>query len=88
MEKLIINKMKKVKFEGKLSLNKETITKLNNEQMANVNGGGTKSFEQTCGNMSNLGPCYTLGTFCLPETESCNVNSCPAMGSCPTRCTD
>ncbi|MBS1651129.1 MAG: class I lanthipeptide [Bacteroidetes bacterium] len=35
--------MKKVKFKGKLSLNKETITKLNNEQMANVNGGGTNS---------------------------------------------
>jgi hypothetical protein len=31
--------MKKVKLTGKLSLNKETVTKLNNEQMNSINGG-------------------------------------------------
>ena len=31
--------MKKIKFTGKLSLNKETISKLSNEQMNQVNGG-------------------------------------------------
>ncbi|MFN7913091.1 MAG: class I lanthipeptide [Bacteroidota bacterium] len=31
--------MKKVKFNGKLSLNKETITNLNEEQMNNIKGG-------------------------------------------------
>jgi natural product precursor len=31
--------MKKVKFTGKLSLNKETIAKLNDEQMNMIKGG-------------------------------------------------
>jgi natural product precursor len=31
--------MKKIKLNGKLSLNKETIAKLNDEQMNNVKGG-------------------------------------------------
>ena len=31
--------MKKVKFEGKLSLNKETIAKLNDDQMNMIKGG-------------------------------------------------
>ena len=31
--------MKKVKFEGKLKLNKETVTKLNDTQMDVVKGG-------------------------------------------------
>jgi natural product precursor len=31
--------MKKVKFESKLSLNKETIAKLNQNQMQNLKGG-------------------------------------------------
>lgn len=31
--------MKKVKFEGKLSLKKEAIAKLNNDQLSQVNGG-------------------------------------------------
>ncbi len=32
--------MKKVTLTGKLSLNKETVSKLNNEQMNVINGGG------------------------------------------------
>ncbi|RKR05697.1 natural product precursor [Flavobacterium sp. 90] len=48
--------MKKVKFVGKLTLNKVTVAKLNNEQMTKVVGGGqtekpstTKSTNNTCG---------------------------------------
>jgi natural product precursor len=33
--------MKKVKFEGKLNLNKETVAKLTDAQMRNVQGGST-----------------------------------------------
>jgi bacteriocin-like protein len=33
-----------MKFEGKLSLNKETVTKLNDEQLKNVNGGNLGIF--------------------------------------------
>lgn len=36
-----MKKMKKIKFEGKLTLNKETIAKLNDNQMSKVNGGWT-----------------------------------------------
>jgi natural product precursor len=51
------NNMKKVKFVGKLSLNKVTVAKLNNDQMAKVVGGGdepkkpstTKLTNNTCG---------------------------------------
>ena len=41
--------MKKIKLTGKLSLNKETIAKLNDEQMGNVKGGGytTNNLPQT-----------------------------------------
>ena len=35
--------MKKVKFEGKLSLNKETIAKLNDEQMNVIKGGAVEA---------------------------------------------
>ncbi|WP_161595774.1 class I lanthipeptide [Flavobacterium pectinovorum] len=35
--------MKKVKFEGKLNLNKVIVEKLNNDQMKNVVGGGNHS---------------------------------------------
>ena len=39
--------MKKIKFEKKLSLNKKTIAKLNNEQMKEVKGGSTICFTPT-----------------------------------------
>jgi len=34
--------MKKIKFEGKLNLNKETVTRLNNEHMNSIKGGRRK----------------------------------------------
>ena len=33
--------MKKIKLDGKLSLNKETVSRLNDEQMKRINGGFT-----------------------------------------------
>lgn len=65
--------MKKVKLSGKLSLNKETIAKLNNEQMANVIGGGTATNCIGCASVtcqaSNCTLCFTTSgpplTCCL-----------------------
>lgn len=39
--------MKKVKFEGKLNLNKETIAKLNDEQLNSINGGAEENYPFT-----------------------------------------
>ena len=43
--------MKKIKFAGKLSLNKETIAKLNDSQLSKINGGGlpTSGCTDGCG---------------------------------------
>lgn len=49
--------MKKVKFEGRLSLNKETVSKLNEKQMSSVKGGWTHITLGTCG--------------CIPPTSGC-----------------
>jgi hypothetical protein len=66
--------MKKVKFEGKLSLNKETIAKLNQNQMGNVRGGdGTNDAVQGANSYylcSNTG----LRTRC--ESKSCHGIIC------------
>lgn len=68
--------MKKIKIKGKLSLNKETIAKLNDTQMANVNGGATNSRnictyprDYTCpGNTACGGQTLTdLGGICAPN---------------------
>lgn len=50
--------MKKVKFTGKLSLNKETVTKLNDEQMKKINGGEVEalSWFRKCGG-NTCSPC-------------------------------
>ncbi|NEN23803.1 hypothetical protein G3O08_09845 [Cryomorpha ignava] len=43
--------MKKIKLDGRLSLNKETIALLNEDQMKNINGGGFLSlFGKSCRN--------------------------------------
>lgn len=62
--------MKKVKFEGKLSLNKETISKLNETQMGNVKGGATDS----------------QGSYCCGYTRSdyCCVFSFNTQTACAT----
>jgi len=59
--------MKKLKMQGKLSLNKETVTQLNNEQMANVQGGGVTSIGRECTKINRTqcaGTKYTKGFGC------------------------
>ncbi len=68
--------MKKIKLNGKLSLNKETIAKLNDNQMSDVKGGAT----DTCGNTTNctqgIEPTCTAwpqwNPTCLVATCYCN----------------
>jgi hypothetical protein len=56
--------MKKVKFNGKLSLNKETITSLNHIQMQEINGGATEMFHSRLlcqsSNQETRNKCCTL----------------------------
>lgn len=65
--------MKKIKLDGKLKLNKETIAKLNDEQMDSVKGGFLSIFS-----------CKNGGSRCCPEAplpstplnpETCDVMS-------------
>lgn len=64
--------MKKIKLDGKLKLNKETIAKLNDEQMNEVKGGLLSIFS-----------CKNGGSRCCPppkqstpaNPETCNVMS-------------
>jgi natural product precursor len=51
--------MKKVKFTGKLSLNKETIAKLNDEQMVVIKGGGLDEAERSRRSHCPKRPCMT-----------------------------
>jgi natural product precursor len=57
--------MKKVSLKGKLSLNKVTVSKLNKDQMNNVNGGQRKTY--TCG---GFGCTYTV------QMSNCADMSC------------
>jgi natural product precursor len=62
--------MKEIKFEGKLNLKKETIAKLNDEQMGELKGGGVLSIGQYCSHVTGTcGPgtntkIITKGWFC------------------------
>lgn len=55
--------MKKIKLKGKLSLNKETIAKLNDEQMSNVIGGelSPKTASACAGNTCIAATCVGSG---------------------------
>jgi len=55
--------MKKIKLNGKLSLNKETIAKLNDDQMNSVKGGGILSIGKAC-TKNRTCSIYTKGLFC------------------------
>jgi natural product precursor len=55
--------MKKIKLDGKLKLNKETIAKLNDEKMEMIKGGS----DRLCTNI----PCATLG--CPTALSTCCV---------------
>ena len=65
--------MKKINFSGKLSLNKETISKLNNEQMNAVNGGETAAY--TCCNVGSWNHSSCSGQKCgIATNNTCNAN--------------
>jgi hypothetical protein len=54
--------MKKIKLQGKLSLNKETVSKLNDSEMKKINGGiMTKVTAFNC-----------ASAWCLPTWINCN----------------
>ena len=54
--------MKKIKFEGKLSLNKETVSKLNQDHMNSIKGGAYGTILTTLAN-------------CAPKTSP-TLNTC------------
>ena len=70
--------MKKVKFEGKLNLNKETIANLNNEQMNSVKGG--QIYTSGCSD-----GCGALRTWFLCTNANCTADCTNNSNNCPTR---
>lgn len=65
--------MKKIKLDGKLSLNKETIAKLNDEQMNGVKGG-----------LLSIWSCVNGGSRCCPDPGNStpqNPDTCGSTGS-------
>lgn len=75
--------MKKIKFTGKLSLNKETVTKLNDKQMGKVEGGGTFTNGCTdgCTSKTSLGSAWNCSAANC--TADCTGFTCTcALGSC------
>ena len=69
-------KMKKIKLEGKLSLNKETVTRLNDSQMQSVNGGFLSWFWCDSDN---------CGTATCPTQVNCPPVSVYDTCHCPSR---
>ncbi len=73
INQLNLKTMKKVKFSGKLSLNKQTVTELNKEQMQELNGGKgyhvPSKYENGGGSMA-----WAVGTR---NTCDCEGFSCP-----------
>ncbi len=70
-------KMKKIKFDKKLMLNKETITKLNSGQMTTANGGGFGSSQNggVCVCTSTLISCpYQTWLSCHSDCANCSNN--------------
>lgn len=65
---LKLKKMKKIKLNGKLSLNKETVAKLNDAQMQGVNGGAWFTLYH-CNRTKNC------------PTNGCPTGGCPT-GTC------
>ena len=66
--------MKKISLKNKLSLNKETVAKLNQSQMSQVNGGGSLNHISCSG-------CNTVDFTCPPETDGC-----PLLSENPADC--
>ncbi len=57
--------MKKAKFSGKLNLNKETVAKLNQDQMKNIDGGAAipTKLTQSCLGGCSIVNCSSI-TWC------------------------
>jgi natural product precursor len=86
----IYNLMKKIKFESKLSLKKETVARLNEAQMGHLKGGAWFTLYH-CNKTNNCGtatcptgtcPTASCGASCQTECPSiqqsaCNGNICP-----------
>jgi hypothetical protein len=84
--------MKKIKLEGKLCLNKETVSKLNNAQMEIINGGfgGTWAVcgvTNTCvtWNFCNT-PTASCPEVCIPATRDCQRDTRSVCHSCGIIC--
>lgn len=73
--------MKKVKLSGKLSLNKETIERLNDGQMNMLNGGGSSSYT-CCSGSWNHSSCS--GQQCGGTIASDTCTQTVAQTNCPT----
>ena len=58
--------MKKLKLTGKLSLNKETISKLNDDEMNGVHGGGSQFYCET-----QVRGCISVYVACDEQTVTC-----------------
>jgi hypothetical protein len=69
--------MKKIKFESKLSLKKETVARLNDAQMSHLKGGAWFTLYH-CGSHT----CNCASAAC--PTGTCPTASCGA--SCQTEC--
>jgi hypothetical protein len=63
--------MKKVKFNGKLSLNKETIANLNNDNLENIKGGAGPTGSCSC-DCTKTCPCTNMESAC----KTTSVNDC------------
>ena len=72
--------MKKIKLGGKLSLNKETIAKLNDEQMNDVKGGAFTSIISCANGGSRCCPPPAPSTPGNPET--CDVMTVTYICAC------
>ncbi len=72
--------MKKINIQGKLNLNKETITRLNDQAMASVQG-GQELLRTTC---SSNAPVTTAGNSspCNPQTCGSPTSTCIFNDGC------
>lgn len=82
--------MKKIKLEGKLNLNKETVTRLNEAQLKSVNG-GTFMTLKGC-NVNDTRRCF-ITEVCQTLNLGCTINQTvicqtEALTACQSRCGD
>lgn len=71
--------MKKINIQGKLNLNKETITRLNDQAMASIQGGGGElgfGLDPVKTTDSSKGPATSGG-----NSSPCNLQTCGSPSS-------